>query len=65
MGDDFVGVAEIAELFGISRQRVNRIVQTHPDFPDPVAHLVAGRIWRRADVEEWAIKNSRDVKRAN
>ena len=63
MGDDLVGVAEIAELLGISRQRVNRIVQTHRDFPDPVATLTAGRIWQRADIEKWASGHSRDVKR--
>ncbi len=49
-----VGVAEIADLLGISRQRVNRLVQTDPSFPAPEAELSAGRIWTRESIVEWA-----------
>jgi hypothetical protein len=56
---DLVGVAEIAEMLGISRQRVDAIVRTHGDFPLPVAELTAGRIWQRRDVEAWARKTGR------
>ncbi len=48
-----VGVAEIAAMLGVSRQRVDAIVRTHEDFPAPEAELSAGRIWSRAAVEEW------------
>lgn len=51
---DLVGVAEIAALLGITRQRVNQLVAQREDFPEPVAHLSAGRIWRRDDVARWA-----------
>ena len=51
---DLVGVAEIAELLGVTRQRVDAIARTHPDFPKPVADLAAGRIWQRRDIENWA-----------
>ena len=39
-----VGTAEIASMLGVSRQRVDRIVATHNDFPAPEAELSAGRI---------------------
>ena len=56
---DLVGVAEIAEMVGVSRQRINRIVETHDEFPQPVAELSAGRIWRRQDVAAWMAESGR------
>ena len=56
-----VGVAEIAEMLGISRQRVNAIVRSHSDFPQPEAELSAGRIWLRAEVVAWAKATGREV----
>ena len=58
---DLVGVAEIADMLGISRQRVNAIVQTHDDFPEPVAELSAGRIWLREEILDWARRTGREV----
>src|SRR5687767_1856919 len=46
------GVAEIAAMLGLSRQRVNQLIQS-PDFPAPEAELSAGRIWSREAVETW------------
>jgi predicted DNA-binding transcriptional regulator AlpA len=54
-----VGVAEIAEMLGVSRQRVDAIIRTHEDFPMPEAELSAGRIWKRRDVEDWARRTGR------
>jgi FtsZ-interacting cell division protein YlmF len=56
---DLVGVAEIAGMIGISRQRVNELVRTDPGFPEPEAELAAGRIWTKASVEAWMIARSR------
>jgi hypothetical protein len=56
-----VGVAEIAEMLGVSRQRVNVIVKTHPDFPEPEAELSAGRIWLRSAVVAWAEAEGRAI----
>ncbi len=50
---NLVGVAEIAQMLGVTRQRVNQMVQTLPDFPPPEAELSAGRIWRRSTIEKW------------
>ena len=53
-----VGVAEIAQMLGVTRQRVNQLVR-EPDFPAPEAKLTAGRIWKRVDVEAWARRTGR------
>ena len=53
-----VGVAEIAELLNITRQRVNQLVR-EDGFPKPEAELSAGRIWKRSDIEAWAKKTGR------
>ena len=52
-----VGTAEIASMLGVSRQRVDRIVATHTDFPAPEAELSAGRIWSREAVESWMARH--------
>jgi len=56
---ELVGAAEIAELLGISRQRVNALARTHDDFPRPVAELTAGRIWSKQDIDAWAKRTGR------
>lgn len=48
-------------MLGVTRQRVNAIVQTHADFPDPEAVLTAGRIWRHDAVVAWATANGRSI----
>jgi predicted DNA-binding transcriptional regulator AlpA len=56
---DLVGVTEIAEMLGVSRQRVDQIVRSDGRFPKPVAELHAGRIWLRTDVAAWARRTGR------
>lgn len=60
---ELMGVHEIAELLGVSRQRVDEITRTDARFPEPVDTLRSGRIWRRRDVEAWAAATGRDVGR--
>jgi predicted DNA-binding transcriptional regulator AlpA len=52
MTHHLLGVAEIAAMLGLSRQRVNQLIQ-QDDFPAPEAELSAGRIWSREVVEAW------------
>lgn len=47
-------------LGGISRQRVYAIT-SHRNFPEPVAELAAGKIWRTEDVERWIAKYRPDL----
>ncbi|WP_435206002.1 helix-turn-helix transcriptional regulator [Micromonospora sp. bgisy143] len=50
---DLVGAAEIrAMLGGISKQRVY-VITSHRNFPEPVADLVQGKVWRKSDVRAW------------
>lgn len=56
---DLVGVSEIAEMLGVSRQRVDKISRSDSSFPKPVAEIRAGRIWLQADVRTWASKAGR------
>lgn len=53
MSEEMVGVAEISEILGVSRQRVHQIAGVYDDFPAPIAELTAGRIWRKKDIEGW------------
>jgi hypothetical protein len=43
------GLAEVASLAGVSRQRAGQYA-AHPDFPAPVARLAMGPVWRESDV---------------
>jgi len=43
------GLAEVASLAGVSRQRAGQLA-SHPDFPKPVDRLAMGPVWREADV---------------
>ena len=56
--DHLVGVAEIAAMLGVSRQRVDQVA-AEVDFPKPVAVLAAGRVWRRVEVETWIDEHPR------
>ncbi|WP_127554581.1 AlpA family transcriptional regulator [Actinoplanes sp. OR16] len=51
-----MGAHEIrARLGNLSRQRVYQLT-SRADFPEPVADLAQGKIWRTADVERWITK---------
>ena len=63
MACDPVGVVEIAEMLGVSRQRVNQLMHTYADFPEPMAELAMGRLWHRADIENWVRSHPRPTGR--
>lgn len=51
------GVGEVAELLGVSKQRASQLAKGDrwdAWFPEPLDHIGAGPVWRRADVERWA-----------
>ena len=58
---DPVGVAEIAAMFGMTRQGVDKIIRTKSDFPEPEATISAGRIWSRVAIEKWAKATGRGI----
>jgi hypothetical protein len=52
------GVAEAAAILGWDKRRVVTYVD-RGSFPEPVAHLASGRVWRREDVEAFAVRWNR------
>ncbi len=50
---DFVGLTDVAEIIGVSRQNMRKLMLSHsPQFPLPV-HDGKTAIWHLADVLEW------------
>jgi predicted DNA-binding transcriptional regulator AlpA len=50
---DLVGLTDVAELIGVSRQNMRKLMLTHPgSFPAPV-HEGSASIWHLADVLAW------------
>lgn len=49
-----VGLSEIAEMAGVSKQAVTNWRSRYPDFPPPVAELRSGPVWGRRDFLAWA-----------
>lgn len=47
------GVSEVAEMLGISRQRLAAL-RERAAFPAPVATLASGPVWRRGDLSTFA-----------
>lgn len=62
---EFVGVSELADLLGVTRQRAHAIAGG-ATFPEPVARLAAGPVWARPSiahfVEGWDRKPGRPRK---
>lgn len=55
---DLITTREVADMLGVSSQRVRQLVADRPDFPAPfvastTSRGVGTRRWRRADVERW------------
>ncbi|WP_223162774.1 helix-turn-helix transcriptional regulator [Nocardioides antri] len=58
MSHHLMGVAEIAELLGVTRQRVHQLRQLD-GFPEPTSELAIGLVWESADIERWARETGR------
>jgi predicted DNA-binding transcriptional regulator AlpA len=52
-GPDFVGLTDVAEVAGVSRQNMRKLMQSHAtDFPVPV-HEGSTSLWHLSDVLAW------------
>ncbi|ALP63879.1 MULTISPECIES: helix-turn-helix transcriptional regulator [Paraburkholderia] len=50
---DFVGLTDVAEVAGVSRQNMRKLMQSHAtEFPAPV-HEGSTSVWHLSDVLEW------------
>lgn len=61
---ELVGLSEVAELLGVSRQVVGNWRLRYHDFPKPIAELKSGPVWKREDVVFWAEENRIPVSQA-
>lgn len=50
--DDPVGLTEVAELLGVTRQRASQLRHI-PGFPKPIKMLAMGPIWEAAEIRKW------------
>jgi predicted DNA-binding transcriptional regulator AlpA len=55
---DLLSTVEIAELLGVTRQRVDQLSRSE-EFPEPAAELAIGKVWTRDDILDWATKVGR------
>lgn len=50
------GLAEVAELFGVTKKTAMKYA-TRGDFPEPVDRLAAGPVWSYSEVKRWGTKH--------
>jgi predicted DNA-binding transcriptional regulator AlpA len=52
-GPDFVGLTDVAEIAGVSRQNMRKLMVSHAiDFPPPV-HEGSASVWHLSDILGW------------
>jgi chromosome partitioning protein len=59
--DELVGIFEIAEMAGVTRQAVANWRARSSDFPPPVAELQSGPVFRREQVRRWLKRRKRQM----
>lgn len=55
------GISETAAILGVSRQRAHQLAQGE-GFPEPVARLAAGPVWKESQI--WAWHRKREAARS-
>jgi len=58
MPEHLMGIAEIAELLGVSRTRIHQL-RSEGALPQPCETLAMGPVWLREDIERWARETGR------
>lgn len=53
--DDILGTAEVAEVLGVSKQRIHAL-RKMAEFPEPVKVLASTPVWHRAEVVHFLSK---------
>lgn len=59
--EDFVGIGEIAQMAGVSRQAVANWRVRVSDFPAPITELASGPVFHRSHIRSWLRKNKRNI----
>ena len=61
---DLVGLTDVAEIVGVSRQNMRKLMIGHPEsFPPPV-HEGASSLWHLCEVLSWMNGNGYEIERA-
>jgi chromosome partitioning protein len=50
---DLVGMAEVAEILGVTKQTLTNWRHRNVSFPSPLAELRSGPVWKREEVVSW------------
>ncbi len=53
-GPDYVGLTDVAELIGMSRQNMRKLMASHIDFPCPI-HEGSAQVWHLESVLQWLV----------
>jgi hypothetical protein len=53
-GPDYVGLTDVGEFVGVSRQNMRKLMAAHFDFPNPV-HTAPSQIWHLESVLQWLV----------
>ena len=51
--NNLLGIAEIADLAGVSKQAVSNWRMRYDHFPRPIQNLQSGPVWEREKIEAW------------
>ena len=54
--EELVGIKEIAEIAGLTKQAVANWRSRSSNFPEPIAELAAGPVFRRSQIRSWLRK---------
>ncbi len=60
---EYVTAREIAAMLQVSRQRLDVLSKTDPNFPAPVGVPGGVRLWKRAEIERWIAERIPDRRR--
>jgi chromosome partitioning protein len=55
---DLVGLSEVADRLGVSKQVIANWRQRQESFPQPIANLKSGPVWQWAEIAAWAGQNN-------
>lgn len=50
---EYVGLVEAAEILGITKQNLTNVRHRDPQFPQPLAQLRMGPVWKTEQIKEY------------
>lgn len=59
---ELIGLSEMADLFGVSKQVAANWRSRHRDFPSPVAELKSGSVWKKENIVLWAQQHNISIR---